>query len=82
MNPFINFLHVLKHFKTSSLINVLGLSVALIVFFLVLIQVYYDFTYDRGYPHSDGIAQFYHFQSDGDGETDIRYQRDELFVLP
>jgi hypothetical protein len=34
---------------TSSVINILGLSVALIVFFIVLLQVYYDFTFDRGY---------------------------------
>jgi putative ABC transport system permease protein len=55
---FANFLYVLKRFKTSSFINILGLSAALIVFFVVLMQVYYDFTFDRGYRNSNRIAQF------------------------
>jgi putative ABC transport system permease protein len=65
-----NFLLVLKRFKTSSAINILGLSVALVVFFVVLMQVYYDFTYDRGYATADRLLQFNIFQSDG-GEGSI-----------
>ncbi|MDR1436640.1 MAG: hypothetical protein LBI65_00835 [Candidatus Symbiothrix sp.] len=52
-----NFFHVLKAFRTSSAINIAGLSAALIVFFVVLMQVHYDFTYDRGYRNADRIAQ-------------------------
>jgi len=54
---FTNFFQLLKRFKTSSVINILGLSVALMVFFVVLMQVYYDFTYDKGYRNADRIAQ-------------------------
>ncbi|MDR3339433.1 MAG: ABC transporter permease [Candidatus Symbiothrix sp.] len=70
MNSLQNFLFVLKRFTTSSLINILGLSVALIVFFVVLLQVYYDFTFDRGYTNADKIVQFNIFQSD-ENETGI-----------
>ena len=50
---------MLRKFTTSSIINIAGLSVALLVFFVVLIQVHYDLTYDRGYKNADRIAQFY-----------------------
>ena len=56
---FRNFVSVLRKFTTSSIINIVGLSVALLVFFVVLIQVHYDLTYDRGYKNADRIAQFY-----------------------
>ena len=56
---FRNFGSVLRQFTTSSIINIVGLSVALLVFFVVLIQVHYDLTYDRGYKNADRIAQFY-----------------------
>jgi putative ABC transport system permease protein len=46
-------------------INILGLSVALIVFFVVLMQVHYDFTYDRCYANADKIALFYMLKDDG-----------------
>jgi putative ABC transport system permease protein len=65
-----NFLFVLQRFKTSSFINILGLSVALMVFFVVLMQVYYDFTYDRSYATADKLLQFNILQSEG-GESDI-----------
>jgi hypothetical protein len=68
-----DFLYVLQRFKTSSIINILGLSVALIVFFVVLMQVHYDFTYDRGYPYADKIVQFSVFHKDGVG-TSINFQ--------
>jgi putative ABC transport system permease protein len=72
-----NFLFVLKRFKTSSVINILGLSVALIVFFVVLMQVHYDFTYDRSYANADKIVQFNIFQSEngkGGIGTSVNFQ--------
>ena len=52
-----NFLALLKTYKTSSVINILGLSAALVVFFIVLMQVHYDFTYDKSYENADNILQ-------------------------
>jgi putative ABC transport system permease protein len=50
-----NFLFVLKRFKTSAVINIVGLSVAFAVFAVVMIQVKYDFTYDSSYPDAGDI---------------------------
>ncbi|MDR2148154.1 MAG: FtsX-like permease family protein [Tannerella sp.] len=72
---FSNFLHVLKRFKTSSVINIVGLSVALMVFFVVLLQVYYDFTYDKGYRNADKIVQFNQYSPDDDAvDLTINFQ--------
>jgi len=65
-----NFLFVLQRFKTSSIINILGLSAALIVFFVVLMQVYYDFTFDKGYRNADRIAQLNIYRGE-DGSTSM-----------
>ena len=65
-----NFLAVLKTYKTSSAINILGLSVALLVFFIVMMQVHYDFTYDKSYANSDKILQLNIFQEKS-GETQV-----------
>lgn len=73
-----NFFGVLKNFKTSSLINILGLSAALIVFFIVLIQTHYDFTYDKGYAKSKEIYQYNSIDNDGVVHTHINFQRPAL----
>ena len=65
-----NFLAVLRTYKTSSAINILGLSVALIVFFIVLMQVHYDLTYDKSYTNADKILQFNIYQ-EKNGETRV-----------
>ncbi|MCL1932211.1 MAG: hypothetical protein FWF53_00140 [Candidatus Azobacteroides sp.] len=72
---FTNFLYVLKRFKTSSFINLLGLSAALMVFFVVLMQVYYDFTFDKGYKNAGDIVQFNNYDfDDGTAEMNINFQ--------
>ena len=65
-----NFFAVLKTYKTSSAINILGLSVALIVFFIVLMQVQYDFTYDKSYVNTDKILQL-NIYNENTGETRV-----------
>jgi len=55
---FRNFLFVLKRFKTSSILNILGLSVAFAVFTVTLIQVNYDFSYDKCFKKSTDIYFF------------------------
>jgi putative ABC transport system permease protein len=56
-----NFLFILKRFKTSSVINIIGLSAAFAVFAVVMIQVKYDFTYDRSYPDAGDIYMQSHY---------------------
>jgi len=55
---FRNFFFVLKRFKTSSILNILGLSVAFAVFSVTMIQVHYDLGYDRQFLNSGEIYLF------------------------
>lgn len=42
-----NFFSVLSRFKTAMTLNVLGLSVAFTAFMMIMMQVYYDYTFDK-----------------------------------
>ena len=49
-----NFLFVLKRFRTSSVLVILGLSIAMAVFTVSFLQAEYDLSYDRGFKkHKD-----------------------------
>ena len=50
-----NFFSVLRRFKTASVLNVLGLSVAFVAFMLIMMQVNYDYTFDRSLQDADAI---------------------------
>jgi putative ABC transport system permease protein len=50
-----NFLFVLKRFRISSFLNIAGLSVAFAVFLLIMMQVDYDYNFDKFHPHCDRI---------------------------
>lgn len=58
MNILQNFLFVLKRFKTSAVLNIIGLTVALAVFIITAIQFHYDFSFDRNFKNSDKIYEF------------------------
>jgi hypothetical protein len=42
-------LHILRKFKTTSILVVLGLTAAFTVFLAVAIQCLYDFSYNRNF---------------------------------
>lgn len=44
----------------STILNILGLSVAVATFIILSIQVMYDWGYDRNYPDSDRICRLEH----------------------
>ncbi|MDR0507122.1 MAG: ABC transporter permease, partial [Dysgonamonadaceae bacterium] len=50
-----NFILVLKRFKTSAVLNIAGLSVALAAFTAIMIQVHYEYSFDSCHPHADRI---------------------------
>lgn len=54
---FKNFVHVLRRFKTASLLNILGLSAALVVFTVCAIQTYYDLTFNGHIKNADRLYQ-------------------------
>lgn len=69
-----NFVSVLRHYKSASMINIIGLSAAFVVFFVVLMQTRYDLTYDRGYPTGDRLVQFIQDWGGGNAGTYINFQ--------
>ena len=66
---FRNFFFVLKRFKTSSILNIIGLSAAFAVFTVTLIQVNYDRSYDRNFKNADDIYSFSISSLNGDRGT-------------
>lgn len=61
---FRNFFFVLKRFKTSSILNILGLSAAFAVFSVVIIQADYDFSFNQNFSKS---ARIFHFSIQSPG---------------
>ena len=50
-----NLLSTFRRFKLAAVLNILGLSIAFAMFIIVLIQVSYDFTFDRHHEDYDKI---------------------------
>lgn len=52
---FRNFLFVLKRFKIATLLNILGLSMAFAAFIVMMIQVRFEYRFDRCHPNAEQI---------------------------
>ncbi len=52
---FRNFWNTLRRYKTASILNILGLSVAFAAFAVIMMQVRYDLTFDRFHPNAEKI---------------------------
>jgi len=50
-----NFLFVLKRFKTASLLNILGLTAAFASFLLIMMQVNFEYGFEKYHPNADRI---------------------------
>ncbi len=50
-----NFITLLKRYTTSSLLNVVGMSVAFAAIYLISVQVRYDLSFNRVIPNSENI---------------------------
>ena len=50
-----NFIFVLKRFKTSSILNILGLSVAFAAFIAIMIQVSFEYNFESCHPNANRI---------------------------
>ena len=50
-----NFIFILNRFKTSSVLNILGLSVAFAAFIAIMIQVNYEYNFDNCHPNAKRI---------------------------
>ena len=52
---FRNFLTMLRRYKASSLLNIVGLTLAFTAFYIILVQVRWELTYNRSIPDADRI---------------------------
>lgn len=69
-----NFYCILNRFKTSSIINIIGLAVGLAVFIVTMIQVDYDFSFNRSFRNAKDIYSFTSFWSGYDKRiTNVSY---------
>lgn len=50
-----NFLNILKRFKLASFLNIAGLSVAFAAFLIIMMQVRYEWTFDKMHSKADRI---------------------------
>ena len=50
---FKNFLMTLKRYKVASLLNVLGLTLAFVAFYIIFSQVWFTITYNHSFPNAD-----------------------------
>ena len=56
MNPILrNFLSVIRRFKLTVILNILGLSVAFAAFMVIMMQLHYDFGFDKFHKDYDKI---------------------------
>ena len=51
-----NFLTTLRRYKASSLLNVIGLTLAFTAFYVILVQVRWELTFNRAIPDADRIC--------------------------
>ena len=52
---FNNFLTTLRRYKTASVLNIVGLTLAFTAFYVIASQVWYSMTYNRAIAHADRI---------------------------
>lgn len=52
-----NFLTILRRYKTSSILNILGLAVAFASLYIILVQVNYDLTYNKAIKDVERVYQ-------------------------
>lgn len=50
-----NFIYIFRRFRTATILNILGLSVAFAAFMLIMMQVDFDYNYDKFHKDVDHI---------------------------
>lgn len=77
-----NFLSVMVRFKTASILSITGLAVAFASFLIIIMQVEYEWTFDKFHSKSDRIFRVYIPMSIGDKFSAIisRGAADDFFA--
>lgn len=77
---FRNLLSVLKRFKTATILNILGLSVAFTAFMVIMIQLDYDRNFDRSHPNAGSIFRVEVGRTEGGWQGIINRPLANLFM--
>ena len=72
---FHNFINTLRHYKANSLLNIFGMAVAFAAFYVILTQVQWGFTYNKGIEDGDRIFLMTRPNPGKDGELDLYFTR-------
>ena len=70
-----NFITLLKRYTTSSVLNILGMSVAFAAVYLIMVQVNYDLSYNKGIPNARNIYRLEHRNWSEEGYWDVSWPR-------
>lgn len=62
-----NFLTVFRKYKTSSILNILGLTAAFAALYIILVQVHYDLTYNQKIKDAERVYAFQTPEWDNEG---------------
>lgn len=79
-----NFITLLRRYTTSSLLNVVGMSVAFAAIYLIMVQVKHDLSYNRVIENSERIYRLEHQSWMDDGSWDYSWNRqvpDEMCAI-
>ena len=67
---FKNFLMTLRRYKVASLLNIVGLTLAFVAFYIIFSQVWFTITYNHSFPNADRTYLISpDFGGGNDGET-------------
>ena len=68
-----NFLMTLKRYKVAGVLNVLGLALAFVAFYIIAAQVWYSVTYNRPLKDSDRVYMVSSLWGGKEGEKDAEW---------
>ena len=70
-----NFITLLKRYTTSSVLNILGMALAFAAVYLIMVQVNYDLSYNKGIPNARNIYRLEHPNWSEEGYWDTTWPR-------
>ncbi|MBO7240014.1 MAG: ABC transporter permease [Bacteroidaceae bacterium] len=70
-----NFITLLKRYTTSSVLNILGMALAFAAVYLIMVQVNYDLSYNKGIHNAANIYRLEHPNWSEEGYWDTTWAR-------
>lgn len=80
LSTFKNLFYVLKRFKLAATTNLLGLSLAFLIFMLIRIHVSYEYGFDSAIANKERVFQLENLRDDGIWESNFARPQLERFI--